>query len=220
MIKPKSQQKRQSPLRFPDPRDAGADGLVAVGGDLETSTLLEAYSHGIFPWPHDDYPLLWFSPDPRGVLDFEEFHVPRSLKKWAAKHSHWNYTVNKSTAEVIKACQGQKRPGQDGTWITNEIVDAYCRFAGEGYVKSLECWDDEELIGGIYGVQLNQRFSGESMFYRKPNASKMCVWRLVEHLQGQGQTWMDIQMVTPVTASFGGKYIPREEFLSRIETDP
>lgn len=201
---------------FPNPRHASPEGLVAVGGNLEIQTLLAAYSSGIFPWPQEDYPLLWFSPDPRGVLDFSEFHVPTSLKKWAKAHPHWQFTVNKAFLEVIKNCRLQKRPGQDGTWITAEMQNAYGKMFHAGHILSLECWEDSKLIGGIYGVLLNGVFSGESMFFKKNNASKMCFWKLVEYLKSQGHTWMDIQMTTSVTKAMGGKYISREDFLKRI----
>ncbi len=190
---------------------------MAVGGDLQVEILKEAYSRGIFPWPQEGLPLLWFSPDPRGVIDFSELHVPSSLHKFAKAHQNWRYTINQAFPEVLKACRRQKRPGQDGTWITQEMQQAYGHFFQAGYVLSLECWENEELVGGIYGVDVNGVFSGESMFYRKPNASKMCLWKMIQHLQEKGRTWMDIQMVTPVTEAMGGKYIPREEFLQRLK---
>jgi leucyl/phenylalanyl-tRNA--protein transferase len=202
---------------FPDPRQSTPEGIVAVGGDLQVSILKEAYSRGIFPWPQEGLPLLWFSPDPRGVLDFEDFHVPASLKKFAKGHPDWRFTINQALPEVLKACRRQQRPGQEGTWITHDMQEAYIQFFSAGYVKSLECWEQDDLIGGIYGVDVNNVFSGESMFYRKPNASKMCLWKMVEHLQSKGRTWMDIQMLTSVTESMGGKYISRDEFLERLD---
>jgi leucyl/phenylalanyl-tRNA---protein transferase len=122
--------------RFPDPRLATADGLVAVGGDLGAETLIEAYQNGIFPWPQPDMPLLWFSPDPRGVLDFAELHIPESLKKWARKHSHWNFTVNRAFAQVVEQCRLQPRRGQDGTWILPEMVKAYSELFQQGAAMS------------------------------------------------------------------------------------
>jgi leucyl/phenylalanyl-tRNA--protein transferase len=200
---------------FPDARTANADGIVAVGGDFSVSILQEAYSKGIFPWPQEGLPLLWFSPDPRGVIDFSEFHVPKSLIKWAAKNSKLKITLNQAFKEVVKECRLQQRPQQSGTWILEEMEQAYFELQKKGLAISLECWDDEKLVGGIYGVLLDHVFSGESMFYKKPNCSKYCLWKLVEYLKSIGHTWMDIQMVTPVTALFGGKYISREEFLIR-----
>ncbi len=184
---------------FPDPRNSTEEGLLAVGGALTPASLTEAYSHGIFPWPQEGYPMLWFSPDPRGVLDFKDFHVPASLKKWAKSHSQWTFTLNQAFPEVIKRCRRQERPGQSGTWITQEIEDAYQVFFQRGHILSMECWEEQKLIGGIYGVDMNGVFSGESMFFERSNASKMSFWKMVEHLQAQGRSWMDIQMVTPVT---------------------
>ena len=203
-------------IQFPDPRHTTPEGIVAMGGNLEVETLKSAYKKGIFPWPQEGYPLLWFSPDPRGVLDFDDFHVPESLSKFAKKVGHWRYTLNQAFPEVIEQCQLQKRPKQSGTWILPEMKSAYLDFFQAGFVKSLECWEEDQLIGGIYGVEINNVFSGESMFYKKKNASKMCLWKMIEHQKSLGRTWMDIQMVTPVTESFGGKYISREEFLARI----
>lgn len=208
-------------VRFPDPRQASEEGLVAVGGDLEPETLLTAYRSGIFPWPQQDMPLLWFSPDPRGVLDFSELHIPDSLKKWARKHSDWQFKINTSFPQVIKHCRNQPRPNQQGTWILPEMEEAYQKLFKAGHILVMECWDGEELIGGIYGVLYTTRlghqvFSGESMFYLKPNASKMCFWKIIEYLKTQGHSWIDIQMVTEVTEHMGGKYISREEFLKRI----
>jgi leucyl/phenylalanyl-tRNA--protein transferase len=202
-------------IEFPNPREATEEGLIAVGGTLDTPTLLAAYGKGIFPWPQEGYPMLWFSPDPRGVLDFQDLHVPDSLLKFAKKNSHWKFTINQAFADVIGQCRLQKRPGQDGTWILPEIQKAYIDLHKAGHAISLEAWDSGDLVGGIYGVLQNGLFSGESMFYKAPNASKMCLWKMIEYLKSLGHAWMDIQMVTPVTEQLGGKYIPREEFLAR-----
>ncbi len=226
---------------FPNPRMAASNGLIAIGGVLSIETLLDAYAHGIFPWPQvggsDSFsfdslggsvnsrklsgkgPLLWFSPDPRGVLDFEDFHVPKSLKKWVKDHVSWHFTLNQAFYEVVRNCRCQLRPGQNGTWITEEMERAYHILFQEGYAVSLECWDGLELIGGIYGVDVGGVFSGESMFYRRPNASKVALWQMVEHLKGLGRKWMDVQMVTPVIQAMGGKYIRRSQFLDRLAKD-
>lgn len=208
--------KSATKIEFPNPRHATPEGIVAIGGNLEVETLRLAYAKGIFPWPQEDLPLLWFSPDPRGVLDFADFHVPDSLKKFAKKNAHWKFTRNQAFAEVIDNCRIQKRAHQSGTWILPEIQQAYVRFFQAGYAQSLECWDNGELIGGIYGVEVNGIFAGESMFFKKTNASKMCLWQLVEEQKAKRRRWMDIQMVTPLTEAFGGKYISREEFLLRL----
>lgn len=211
---------------FPNPRKSTPEGLVAVGGNLQLETLQEAYKKGIFPWPQEGLPLLWFSPDPRGILDFQDFHVPQSLKKFARKQTQWKFSLNRAFAQVIEQCRKQVRKGADGqmqagTWILPEMEEAYLRLYSAGQILSCECWDGEELVGGIYGVlTMTEKgfllFSGESMFHKKSNASKMVLWKLVEHLKSQGHQWMDIQMVTEVTGMMGGKYISREEYLTRI----
>jgi leucyl/phenylalanyl-tRNA--protein transferase len=197
------------------------EGLVAVGGNLEVSTLQEAYRNGIFPWPQEGLPLLWFSPDPRGILEFKDLHVSRSLRKWERQHPEWTFTLNEAFSKVIQGCRWQKREGQSGTWILPEMEEAYLKLFDSGQILSVEVWENEELIGGIYGVlsmsfKGKLFFSGESMFHKKSNASKMAFWKLVEHLKAHGHTWMDMQMLTEVTKSFGGKYISREEFLQKI----
>lgn len=199
---------------FPDARQATPEGIVAIGGEINVENLLEAYSCGIFPWPQPGAPMLWFSPDPRGVLDFEDFHVPSSLKKFKKK-SDWQLTINKAFREVMLGCQKQIRPDQLGTWILPEMVTAYEKLHHLGNAISCECWDKDELVGGIYGVLNQGLFSGESMFYRRSQASKLAFWHLIEFLKTQNHTWIDIQMVTPVTEAFGGKYIAKEEFLRR-----
>ncbi len=206
---------------FPDPRAPTEDGLIAIGGELTTESLCEAYSKGIFPWPQEGLPMLWFSPEQRGVLEFADFHISSSLKKFSRNNPQLFFTLNQAFEEVIRGCREQKRTDQNGTWILEEMEMAYLELFEAGYTISLECWeplglgDAPVLVGGIYGVLLNGLFSGESMFHRRTNASKMCLWRLVEHLQSLGHKWMDIQMVTPLLSAFGGKYISREEFLQK-----
>jgi leucyl/phenylalanyl-tRNA---protein transferase len=199
-----------------NPRISTPEGITAIGGKLSTKTLKEAYSKGIFPWPQEGLPILWFSPDQRGVLDFKDFHISESLKKFTHKNSDLKFTSDEAFSEVIELCRRQIRPGQESTWITPEMKSAYTEFHKDGFAHSMECWRDNQLVGGIYGVEVNGVFSGESMFFKVPNASKLCFWKLVEKLKSQGHTWMDIQMVTPVTKAFGGKYISREEYLNRL----
>jgi len=164
--------------------------------------------------------MLWFCPDPRGVLDFAELHIPQSLKKWAKKNPNLEFTRNQAFVEVIEACARQPRPGQEGTWILPEVLQGYKELFKAGYVRSLEAWQDGALVGGIYGVDVNGLFSAESMFFRRPNVSKMCLWKMIEILQSEGRTWIDIQMVTPVSEQFGGKYISRADFLRRLGQSP
>jgi len=210
----------KSPIHFPNPRilPEDSDGLIYIGGNLETETLVRAYRSGIFPWPLDShYPLFWFCPEPRGILDFSDLHIPKSLQRVRNKGAY-HFTFNKAFARVVQACADQPRPGQDGTWIIPELVPAYVRFHEAGYAHSIECWRDQELVGGLYGVFVDGVFSGESMFYREPNTSKLCVIEMALALKAQGLAWMDIQMVTPVTASLGGRYLTRNEFLDRLDT--
>lgn len=201
---------------FPHPSHASKEGIVAIGGDLSVETLLEAYSQGIFPWPHEGYPTLWFCPWERGILEFQNLHIPRSLQKYVNKQN-WLYTWNQNFAKVIHNCAKTPRPNQSGTWIDDEIIASYEKFHAAGYAHSLEVWENETLIGGIYGVLVKNIFSAESMFYKKTNASKYALWQLVNHLQTLGLTWIDVQMVTPITESFGAQLISQKDFLIKLK---
>lgn len=208
----------KSSIPFPEiPYLESIEDLVAVGGKLDVGTLLAAYSKGIFPWPQEGAPLLWFFPEQRGVLDFTELHIPESLYKFIKKNSYrFQFTVNDAFPKVIEACQLQKRKDQPGTWIIPELKRAYIEFHYAGYAHSIECWEDGSLVGGVYGVFVNGVFSGESMFHKTTNASKMSLIYLVDWLKQQGISWMDTQMVTPLLASFGGKYISDREYFDRL----
>jgi leucyl/phenylalanyl-tRNA--protein transferase len=201
--------------RFPDPRSATRDGLVAVGGDLHPDSLRLAYRSGIFPWPAPGLPLLWFSPPERGVLDFADLHVPRSLER-AARRSRFRLTVDADFPAVIRGCADTPRPGQDGTWITGDIVEAYEHLHALGVAHSVEAWDDGRLVGGIYGVDVDGAFAAESMFYREPDASKLALLHLVAHLGARGLDWLDIQVMTPHMARFGARGVSRDRFLARL----
>lgn len=203
---------------FPDPRTAEIeDDIIAIGGCLDAENLKKSYAMGIFPWPHEGYPLLWFCPDKRGILDFKDLHIPRSLEKWIKKNqSEIKITINKKFNDVMKECQKQKRKDQKGSWINKEMITAYSDLQKKGGALSLECWIGDELISGIYGVMSKKYFSCESMFFKKTNASKYAFIQLVEHLKKQNMNWMDLQMVTDVSESFGAKYISRKKFLDRI----
>jgi leucyl/phenylalanyl-tRNA--protein transferase len=201
---------------FPDPESSLDDGIVDLSDDLRVERLLEAYSFGIFPWPHEDLPTIWFCPKERGVLDFKDFHIPKSLDKFYRKKPY-RCTFNQRFDEVIEACAKVPRPHQHGTWITPKLVAAYKAFHRAGYAHSIECWEGEKLVGGLYGVYVGGVFSGESMFYWADNASKVCLIELVNFLKGRGLEWIDIQMVTPLLESFGGKYLSRREYLARVE---
>lgn len=201
---------------FADPESGLEDGIVDVSDDLSVERLLEAYSFGIFPWPHDDFPTLWFCPPQRGILEFADFHVPRSVEKLFAKKSY-EFTWNRRFDEVIEACAVAPRVAQAGTWITPKINLAFKKFHRAGYAHSLECWLDGKLVGGLYGVYVGGVFSGESMFHRESGASKFCLMALVSQLSALGLTWIDIQMVTPLLKGFGGKYVSRSEYLRKIK---
>lgn len=209
--------KYKSSIDFPDPRVPAPEGIVAVGGKLDVGTLYRAYDLGIFPWPHPDYPMLWFCPEERGILEFREFHVPKSLKKFLKNNSNISFSINTHFPEILEECAIQPRPGQDGTWITNEIKKSYMDFYYAGFVVSLAVLENGKLIGGIYGVLVNGVFSGESMFFKKDNASKLALWKLVEYFQALGHSWIDVQMVTPVIGAMGGKLISREDFLTLLQ---
>jgi leucyl/phenylalanyl-tRNA---protein transferase len=200
-------------LKFPDPRTADAEGLVAVGGDLSVERLLLAYRSGLFPWTVS--PISWWSPDPRAVLEFEKLHVGESLQKVLRKNT-FRITMDTAFAQVIAHC-AERGPGRDETWISGEFIAAYTRLHERGHAHSLECWQDGELVGGIYGVAIGGFFAGESMFHRVSNASKVALFHLVEHLRKREFKLLDIQMLTPVTKQMGGVVIPREEYLLRLK---
>lgn len=200
---------------FPDPEQASPEGIVAVGGDLAPETLLAAYRAGIFPWPVDGLPLLWFSPPERGILEFEALHVPRSLAR-ARRRSQLRFTIDCAFGRVIRGCARTPRPGQSGTWITPAIEAAYVRLHRLGIAHSVEAWHGDDLVGGIYGVDVDGAFAAESMFYREPDASKLALLHLVGHLRGRGLDWMDIQILTPHLARLGARAVPRAEFLQRL----
>lgn len=210
-------------LQFPDPRNAPADGLLAVGGNLQVDTLLTAYRQGIFPWPQgspEETPLLWFSPDPRGILFFKDLHIPTSLQRFeknAFQKKGWTIAINTQFENVMRSCADAKRPGQRGTWITEEMIQGYLALHKAGNAHSLEILEKGKLVGGIYGVAVEGAFAAESMFYRKPNASKLALVALCRTLASQGAEWIDIQMVTPTLAQFGAREIPRDTYLSLLE---
>jgi leucyl/phenylalanyl-tRNA--protein transferase len=200
---------------FPDPRDATPEGIVAVGGQPHPDLLLEAYSNGIFPWPVEGYPLLWFSPPERGVLEFDKLHVPRSLAR-EQRRARFRFTLDRAFERVVKACAASPRTEGEGTWITDEMLRGYAEFHRRGHAHSVEAWEGEELVGGLYGVDAGGAFAGESMFYLRPNASKLALLFLVEHLKSRGLDWLDIQVMTPHMRALGAHLISRDEFLERL----
>lgn len=202
-------------MKFPDPEHSNADGLLLVGGELNTEVLLDAYSKGIFPWPQEGYPLLWFCPKERGILEFENFKIPKSTQK-KLKQNEFSISFNQAFDQVIENCSKIPRNHETGTWILPEMVAAYKELHKQGYAMSVEAWKAEQLVGGLYGVLVNGLFSGESMFFKETEASKVCLVHLVEKLKSEGHSWIDIQMVTPLLEQFGGAYIPRRQFLNRL----
>ena len=200
--------------RFPDPRYARGD-VVAFGNDLSVETLRDAYRHGIFPWPHDELPIPWFSPRKRAVLIFEELHVGRSLLR-ARKRSPFTFTIDQAFDRVIQSCADAPRPEQDGTWIGPEIVAAYTELHRAGDAHSVEAWEGEELVGGVYGVDAGRAFTGESMFHLRPDASKLALLYLIDHLRDRGHTWLDCQVMTPHMAALGAREITRTRFLDML----
>jgi leucyl/phenylalanyl-tRNA--protein transferase len=200
--------------RFPDPRTARGD-IIAIGEDLTPETLRDAYRHGIFPWPHDELPLPWFSPRRRTVLVFDEVHIGRSLRR-SMKRATFTFTIDKAFDDVVRACATVPREDQ-GTWIGPDIIRAYTRLHREGDAHSVEVWEGDELAGGLYGVDAGGVFTGESMFHRRTDASKLALLHLIDHLRSRGATWMDCQIMTPHMRALGARDIPRALFLDLLE---
>jgi leucyl/phenylalanyl-tRNA--protein transferase len=205
-------------VHFIDPRFAGPDEeIVGFGDDLSPSSLVFAYRHGIFPWPMGLPFLPWFCPPQRAVLDFARLHVPSRLAR-LRRRCGLTFTIDRDFHQVILACRDATRIGQDGTWITEEFVTAYSRLHEAGYAHSVEAWDlAGELVGGLYGVEIDGVFTGESMFHRAPNASKLALLHFVDHLAARGADWIDIETMTPHFAALGATLISRDEFLDRLE---
>ena len=191
------------------------NGLLGIGGDLSPARLLDAYRRGIFPWYSRGEPVLWWSPDPRMVLFPQALKISSSLRK-RMKRRDYRITCDTAFRQVIAACAGIERPGQNGTWIVDDIVDAYCRLHDLGYAHSVETWIDGELAGGLYGVAIGRMFYGESMFHRVGDASKIAFVHLVAQLQRAGFGMIDCQMKTAHLERFGAAEIPRQEFAGRL----
>ena len=201
---------------FPPPDHAEPDGLLAVGGDLSAERLLLAYRLGIFPWYSEGQPILWWSPDPRIILEPGEFHVSRRLRQ-TLKKGIFKVTFDRAFAEVIRGCAATPRKGQHGTWITPEMMDAYIRLHQMGFAHSAESWLDGEVVGGIYGISLGRCFFGESMFFTQTNASKVALATLVQQFMTWGFHMVDAQVTTEHLIRLGAKEIPRTIFLKRLQ---
>ena len=205
----------EDPELFPPPERADRTGLLAVGGDLSPERLLAAYSRGIFPWYNPGQPVLWHSPDPRFVLEPAKLYVGRSLRK-TLKSPVYDIRWDTAFADVITACASVPRPGQDGTWITDEMREAYISLHAHGYAHSVEAWAGGELVGGFYGVSLGAAFFGESMFAHAPDASKVAFATAVTRFQSWGFHFIDCQVETEHLARFGAEHWPRKHFLQAL----
>jgi len=201
---------------FPDLDEADESGLLAVGGDLSIERLKLAYSKGIFPWYEDGMPILWWSPDPRMVLFPNKMIVSHSLRQ-SIKKQQFTVTIDTAFEKVIHNCSKTPRKGEDGTWITREMKNAYIRLHEAGYAHSAESWLDGELVGGLYGVSLGKAFFGESMFHHVTNASKVALYHLVEKLCAWNFTIIDSQVYTNHLESLGGEMIPRNQYVQFLE---
>ena len=200
-------------LSFPSVNSATEEGLLAYGGDLSPNRLLLAYRSGIFPWYNHDDPILWWSPNPRCVLFLDEFILRKSLKK---RIKHFEIRYNTAFSEVMKECGTVPREGQDGSWIIPEMIEAYQTLFDMGYAQSIEAWQDEKLVGGLYGVQIGKMFFGESMFAKVSDASKVAFANLVEKLKKDGFTMIDCQIASEHLKSLGAREISRDEFISNL----
>lgn len=202
---------------FPHPSFASREGLLAVGGDLSLERLLSAYGHGIFPWFSEGEPLLWWSPDPRLVLFPHEFNVSKSLKK-VLNRSQFDITIDGAFRRVITECAETRMAQKEPTWIVGDMIDAYCRLHESGFAHSVEAWQKGTLVGGLYGVSLGKCFFGESMFTAVSNASKVAFACLVDFLTSQAFHMIDCQVTTTHLVSLGAREIPRDRFLTLLQT--
>jgi leucyl/phenylalanyl-tRNA--protein transferase len=201
-------------IHFNDPASAPVEGIVALGGSLSTTNLVRAYRRGIFPWPFDEF-LPWCCPEKRAILDFKDLHIPRRLAR-LQRQIPFRFTIDQAFEAVIVSCAKIERKEETGTWITPQMIAAYCELHQEGHAHSVEVWDGTTLVGGLYGVDAGGAFSGESMFCYRSNASKLALLHLIEHLQKRGLDWIDIQMMSPHMEALGAKSIDRSEFLQRL----
>jgi len=194
-----------------------ARDVVSFGDALTVENLKKAYARGIFPWHMEGVPLPWYCPDPRAILRFKDLHIPKSLEK-EQKKSRYSFSIDRDFSSVIEACSFAPRVGQKGTWITEEFVTAYSELHAAGMAHSVEVWNTEdELVGGLYGVDAGGVFCGESMFHKEPNTSKLALLFLIDHLKSRGSTWLDAQVMTPHMRALGAKEISRREFLRRLK---
>ncbi|NCX96008.1 MAG: leucyl/phenylalanyl-tRNA--protein transferase [Chitinophagia bacterium] len=203
-------------LYFPPVSSASSEGIVAVGGDLSVDRIRLAYNSGIFPWYNpEDEPILWWSPDPRFVLFLDKLKVSKSMQQ-VIKSPKFEFRINTSFTKVIENCRDVYREGQDGTWLSDSLITAFTQLHREGIVHCAEAWQGQQLVGGLYGVQVGKVFCGESMFSLVSNASKFAFIQWVKHLQSTGTQLIDCQVYTPHLASLGAEMISREAFMKYL----
>lgn len=201
---------------FPSATEAEASGLLAVGGDLRPSRLLRAYSEGIFPWYSEGEPILWFSPDPRTVIETDRVRVGRGMRRTLASAGNLELTMDTAFPRVIRACARVRRDGQSGTWITGDMIEAYERLHVAGFAHSVEAWAGDRLVGGLYGISLGGYFAGESMFHLVSGASLRALVALLHQLAAWEVRLFDCQMYTPHVGRLGAREWPRHVFLQRL----
>ena len=204
-------------LIFPNVEEADKMGILAIGGDLTPERLLLAYQSGIFPWFEDNDPIIWWSPNPRMVLFLHEFEVSKSMRN-IINRNIFKVTFNQDFKSVITHCRQVKRNGQQGTWISDEMIDAYCKLNELGIAKSVEVWQNDQLVGGLYGIDLGHVFCGESMFSTVSNASKMAFIALVNYLKTNNYKLLDCQVYNDHLDSLGCREIPRTEFMKILKS--
>jgi leucyl/phenylalanyl-tRNA--protein transferase len=203
---------RPDSLSFPDHRAANREGLLALGGDLSVPRLLLAYRSGIFPWTDD--PLTWWSPDPRAIFEINTFRPPKRLVS-KLRHHPFEITIDRDFNAVIRACS-KPAPGRESTWISPRFIEAYVELHRQGHAHSVEVWQDEILVGGIYGIAIQGFFAGESMFHRTTDASKIALCYLMDHLRTRNFELFDTQVLSPLTARLGAIEIRRRDYLERL----
>lgn len=218
LIKLKSMYLLTSDIEFPNPNQADANGLLAIGGDLSSKRLLKAYNSGVFPWYNENEPLLWWSPNPRMVLFPKELRISKSMRVILRKEV-FKITFNKAFNEVIQECAKIKRHDQEDTWITNDMINAYIELHKEGHALSVEVWKEEKLVGGLYGIDLKDKkvFCGESMFSKESNASKAAFITLTKELNEKEYKIIDCQMHTSHLESLGAREIDRKKLLEILQ---
>lgn len=193
-----------------------AKDIVCFGGKLTPDNLRNAYRRGIFPWTIEGLPLPWFCPERRAILEFGKLHIPKSLQRIKRKNS-FTFTFDEAFRDVITICGKIKRAHEAGTWITEDFIESYTELHAGGEAHSVEVWEAEELVGGLYGVDAGGVFAGESMFHFRSNASKLALLFLIEHLSERGATWLDAQVMTPHLEMLGAKEISRRDFLEKLK---